>query len=559
MHPTQPYNEIQGDLALYRTSGQIDSHFSFFALPEKAKNWLPLVSNRDPQREVERILSGFQLQSGKLVIVRGISAGPTLHRLLKMQKNQGGWIVVLEADSLLAKAISEQVPGLTVFHPESLENLQHYLETFPVEEMSGYRFIGNAAIRLKPEFYSETELLFKKMLSSRISDLFTRMEFEPVWIFNALSSLKHLQRARPVSGLFNQFHGPAILVSTGPSLRHSLPWLKQNQDKIFLACADSAYRVLHRSGISPDLIVSLDSQPYTARHFGNLPKGKPGNGPVLYADLVANPQVVNEWQGDLLLGQTAHWLGDERHITPGCDFLEGQFFREYTGKIPGDVQSGGSVATSAFDLLRQLGFESIILVGQDLAYTNREIHCSGTHHTDIWLSKPVNRFKPLETINEQVIRKRHVEMTPGLRGKNVPADYVLGLYAKWFAEAAATVPTEILNGSYDGLVVHGLKPLNLQQYTPPQDAPKMRMLWNSTTLAEFPVSKESIDNFYSDLGKLEPAQVEVHPLFLRIGRKFHVSAVRAKTEEERNRKLERQREEKHRFMRRLRRKLLGRK
>ena len=51
----------------------------------------------------------------------------------------------------------------------------------------------------------------------------------------------------------------------------------------------------------------------------------------------------------------------------------------------GDVQSGGSVATSGLDLLRGLGYDPIILIGQDRAYTGREIHSTGTHHNEKWL------------------------------------------------------------------------------------------------------------------------------------------------------------------------------
>ena len=34
------------------------------------------------------------------------------------------------------------------------------------------------------------------------------------------------------------------------------------------------------------------------------------------------------------------------------------------------IDSGGSVANSAFSVARYLGFKNIILIGQDLAFTN---------------------------------------------------------------------------------------------------------------------------------------------------------------------------------------------
>ena len=48
------------------------------------------------------------------------------------------------------------------------------------------------------------------------------------------------------------------------------------------------------------------------------------------------------------------------------------------GKVLPDVSSGGSVACSAFSMLYKMGFRTIILVGQDLAYSDNKSHADGT-------------------------------------------------------------------------------------------------------------------------------------------------------------------------------------
>lgn len=460
--PNDPnFMEIDGALAQYRYT-QSDSQTMFLVRTEKTKNWMPLISARDSQKEVKRILGNFSLKKGYMAIVRGVSAVPTIWHLANMQKKMGGWIIVLEADETLAKTMKPKLPkNLKIISPISKIELQNYIESFPIEKLKGYRFLSLTSIRLAPEFYAEYEHYIKETFASRLSDLFTRLEFEPTWLKNALHQLKHFTRAKPAAATFGQFSGTAFLISTGPSLRMHLPWLKKNQNQLFLSCADSAWRVLHKAGITPDLIFTLDSQTFTYQHFAGLPLPQTGKAPALFADIVSNPKVIDIWKGSLYFSQTSHYLGDDRHVTPGCDVLEKEFFSDSVGTLPGDVQSGGSVATSLFDLLRQMGFQSIILLGQDLAYTHREIHCTGTHHTDKWLAKNVNRFSSLEQINNAVLKKRHISYEPSLIGKKVPADYILSLYAKWFSESAKTVPISIRNATFNGLNVANLERITL--------------------------------------------------------------------------------------------------
>jgi hypothetical protein len=148
-------------------------------------------------------------------------------------------------------------------------------------------------------------------------------------------------------------------------------------------------------------------------------------------------------------------------VSPGCDYLEEeQFFAGTPGLIPGDLQSGGSVATSIFDLMRLMEFDEIILVGQDLAYTYREIHTMGTHHTDEWLGKTTNRLQPLENINERILRRRHTKREVSLTGRPIVTDYILSLYRDWFANALKAVPGKTRNATRDGLQIPGATPLS---------------------------------------------------------------------------------------------------
>jgi hypothetical protein len=445
--------KFHGSLMEYEILFQDGQYFIRYR-DEKLKNgnFLPLISERDQQREAFRILGGFKLQKGLLAVVMGAAGISLLQILVEEKKRSGGNIIVFEADTDLYSFLKEKLPELfnnvEVFTPVNISKFLEYIGETDIEQMMGYRILPHPrCMQLDSEFYQRIQHLFKTNFSTRFSDLLTRIEFESKWILNSFLNIPGLSRAIPVKNLFNTANGQAgLIVSSGPSLRQSLEWIKVNQNNFFICCVDSAYRVLMRSGITPHLIFTLDSQIYTYRHFQGLPRGEKGKFPVLYADFVSNPWVLRQWQGDLIMGLTAHYSETHRVITPGCDYIEDEFLKEPCG----DIQSGGSVATSIFDLFRNMNFKSISLVGQDLGFTNREIHCTGTHHTDIWQSGNINRLESFENINNKVLKKRHIVWGVSIQGKPLPEDFIFSMYKKWFEESIAKVPMMVFNETFDG-------------------------------------------------------------------------------------------------------------
>ena len=204
--------------------------------------------------------------------------------------------------------------------------------------------------------------------------------------------------------------------------------------------------------------MTLDSQKYSLKHFLGLMDSEA----ILLADIVSCPRLVESYKGKKLLSTTSKFYNDsegnyKRETTPVWDWME-----SHTGPI-GDIQSGGSVATSVFDLLLNLGCSSIILVGQDLAYTGREIHCTGTHHNDDWLPK-TSRFSNLETINQNVIRKRKIKYIEAYKGKGtVISDFVLNIYRFWFKESAEKVNIPVINATEGGVRIDNTIEKTLQE------------------------------------------------------------------------------------------------
>ena len=446
---------IAGEKAEY-TLKCTDGQYSMSFRDEKKNKQRPVNSARDPKRESERLLGAFSLKEGIIAIVQGASALNLLETVVNQKKQSGGLIIAVESDSRLAKTLQTEFQDLfsqvLLIYPECGFDMNDILEEIEIENIAGYRsFVLQGSLQIDPEYYNSVFEDFKNSFSSRVSDLFTRIEFEPRWITNALVNSGKIQNsifANQVFGIGKGYH--AALISSGPSLRESIDVLKNNREKFFVAVVDSAYRVLVRHGITPDLIFSLDSQGYTLRHICGLPQGEKNRPPFLYADLVANPQIMYRWKGPLILGTTAQYAGDRRVVTPGCDYIEDNLHVHL-----GDVQSGGSVATSLFDLLRTMEFDSITLFGQDFAFTHREIHTTGTHHTDLWLSKNTDRLNSLENINQSVMNKRKIHWEKSNAGQDVAVDYVFSLYRHWFEKAIEQLSIPVYLASDSGSKIKG--------------------------------------------------------------------------------------------------------
>ena len=352
-------------------------------------------------------------------------------------------------------------PGSHLFFGESmLEAFFSYLDSLPAEGITGARTIHHSPTRaLFQEFFTGVEGRITRTIQGRLSDLLTRFEFEKRWIRNILENAtffpdRSMEPASPpvdlapFSGALRGF--PAVLVSAGPSLKESLPLLQKLQNRAFLLAADTACKVLLKNGITPHGVVTLDAQAHSQQHF----LGEDLSRTVLFSDIVAHPPLLRQvrpWR--LLFSTTARFVAGvdgqvRRETTAGTGSLE-----KFYGTVA-HLQSGGSVATTAFDLLRFLEADPVLLVGQDLAYTGRKIHSTGTHHNERWLPS-LNRLRTLESINEGVIRKRDTHYVPALEGPDVLTDYVLNLYRHWFEESIPGSGLRVFNLTAKGACIKG--------------------------------------------------------------------------------------------------------
>lgn len=417
-----------------------------------------LHSAYDPLKEAERAVNAFNPGRCNYIIVLGLGLG--YHVKFLKEKYPARTIIAAERDDEVIKITKEINPAYVknIKIIKSSNELIKVFEQTDIAKITGISaFIHRQSYALDKPFYDLLVSGAREFISSRFSDLLTRFEFEADWVDHIFRNIHQLYKSIPVSEFFGKFSGiPGIIVSAGPSLRKNIHILKQLKDKALIVCVDTALKILLRNNIQPHLVMTIDSQKYSLKHFIGIQKPET----VLLADIVSHPRVIDSFSGSRAISTTTKYFTDEngksrRETTPAWDWVE-----QFTGPI-GDIQSGGSVATSVFDLLLNLKCDPIILVGQDLAYSGREIHCAGTYHNDDWLSL-TGRFKNLETINQSIIRKRKIKYIKGYYGDRVLTDFVFDIYRYWFNDSAGKVSVDVINATEGGARIENTieKPLN---------------------------------------------------------------------------------------------------
>ncbi|BDA78433.1 hypothetical protein LPTSP3_g13630 [Leptospira kobayashii] len=434
-----------------------------------------LSSKFSPDKQAERLLESHNLKSTDVVLLMGLG-NPHLIQRINSALRPGQIFVMIGDDPVLIEVMWDRVlkdtlkiPGRHIFSGETFLPLgMNYLESLPIDRVSGLKIIRNQSDMQREQiFYSEIEGRIQSVFSAKMSDLLTKFEFERLWVKNSIWNLLQVAKTSPerfkISSLRENFQGlSALLVSAGPSLRKNLKWIHKIRDKVFVLSCDTSLKVLLKDGIIPDGVVTLDAQTNSFFHF----MGENLEPIPLFADLVSSPTLLREPMfRSVIHSVTAKFQVDAegsliREVTAGGELADSVF------EEVGDIQSGGSVATTAFDMLRYMGFSEIYFVGQDLAYSGREIHSTGTHHNEKWLTQ-VSRRQSLERINEVIIRKRETKEVPSCNGKTVLTDYVLELYRHWFEESARSVDLKLINLNADGALIEGFQ--NLEPETGIQD------------------------------------------------------------------------------------------
>ena len=225
---------------------------------------------------------------------------------------------------------------------------------------------------------------------------------------------------------------PGIVVAAGPSLNKNIEELKKAKGKALIIAVDTAIKPLLKAGIVPDMFFIVDAlKPL------DLIKIEEAKDIPLITTLNAASDLLDFHKGQKFF------------FNEGWEFADKIF--EKSEEPLGTVPSGGSVATNIFSLYYKIGLSTVILVGQDLAYTNNKSHADGTFQ-EVMKEENTNGF----------------EMVEGNYEEKVPTRPDFKLYLNWYNEViegfkAHRENFRVINATEGGAKIKGTEIMTLRE------------------------------------------------------------------------------------------------
>jgi hypothetical protein len=320
-----------------------------------------LCDHEDPISEAYRWIDKYVDPTNKADIVFGIGFGYHLEVLLTGFKNKK--VIIVEPDINLfyhiisIKNLEPIIKKSEIFLDEPIESIlerinlllwdteQGGIQCEPFE-VYGFMFEG---------LWDELRSKFIKQAVNFNVDFSTKRVFGELWTSNSLSNSSRINEASNLQGLIGKFAGvPGILVSAGPSLKKNIHLLKELKNNAVIMAAGRAVLALEEYGITPHFMMGIDGSEAEAEIHRK----------------VKSKDIYFIYSNQVAAGSVKSYEGPKFLMNYTVDNYTAEFFK-FSNIKSEYILSGPTVANTCGDLLFKMGCDPIILVGQDLAYSDK--------------------------------------------------------------------------------------------------------------------------------------------------------------------------------------------
>lgn len=226
--------------------------------------------------------------------------------------------------------------------------------------------------------------------------------------------------SKPADTLKDNFKSKDIIyVAAGPSLNYYFDYLAKNMasSNTIIICASTIYRTLLNKNIIPDYVIMTDAQDNMISHVKDIDTTRSS---LIYLSTACS-NAVAAFNGDKYIlfqygYEPAESYANKNHLSL--------------------IETGGSVSTSAIDLILRFNCKSLTTIGLDLAYTNNKTHSYDTKNVD--------------TSNRCIYVK-------SVKGESVPTTNILNIYRKWIENRIKDVKNIKLVNMSHGAYIEGME------------------------------------------------------------------------------------------------------
>lgn len=333
-----------------------------------------LFSKYDPQLEAEVMVDKINFNKDNLIIVFGIGLGEHLFRLKDLISEDSRVVIVEHNRHLLNYAVhnvdfsdifnspqfylvygEDELKELLIVNclSNNFYNLSLNIETvsllnYHVYEKENVAVVRNISKRLTSTLYS---------FGNALDDILTGFQNNYLNIDANISS-------NSIKELKDKYKGlPAVIVASGPSLDKNIHFLEQAKGKALIIACDASLEACISNGVTPDAIASIERDEPTYTYY--------------YKDKVIDKDIVLVGPGLLWPKIFEEYQGNKIIMSKMDGGVEGWWHNHFDNIE--HVNIGQSSATVAFAVAKEAGCNPIILIGQDLAFSEGRKHSDLTH------------------------------------------------------------------------------------------------------------------------------------------------------------------------------------
>jgi hypothetical protein len=402
------------------------------------------VNSRDIEREAERMLRGLSKKKEHILFVPSV-ANLSLLKSMSMEMN---WQIILcEANPYILKYMMEKYDlsflwergnVVLIYTGEPDEEIIEKLQRLGVQHMYlalNIYVLSNPNSWCYRKQYIYILQTLKNILSMALQTYGTDLGDKFKGGRNLYQNLGAIVKSYDLDEVKGKFRGyPAIVVASGPSLEKNIDLVQKAQGKAVIIACDASLEALKSHGVNPDAIASIEREESTYKSFY---QGKTfSEALVLFGPTTLWPKTLEEYPGKMVL---CH------RLNRGDDAIVEQYF----GNIKNHGSIGWSCANLALMYADYMSCSPIILIGQDLAYTNGKFHSDETH------------IKEVEGENDTSTSDG--TMVEDIYGNMVPSRQEYILYKNWIEAMIGHHKINVVDATEGGAKIVGSKIMTLQE------------------------------------------------------------------------------------------------
>lgn len=405
-----------------------------------------LHSAYDPEKEADTLIKEIE-KDLDLVFIFGIGAGYLINALKKLNVA----IAVIEPsikffnlliDNFKLNKILES--NITFFiGGNDIEDIEKFISLTNTKKVKFFITRSYATLFNEEALFYQQKVL--SIVDKKIININTISRFDKLWAYNIASNVIEISTHYGVNKFFNKYKNiPAVIVSAGPSLEKNIRKLKEMKNKALIIAVDTAMKPLYSHNISPHFVITIDPQKKNSKYFRNINFKET----VLIAESSVDKEAIDSFNGAIYFINSIFPLA--------------KYFMESLGNR-GDITTGGSVSTAAYDFAIRIGANPIIMLGLDLSFPNYQTHIKGSYHEENFFTE-IYKLDSYDSRIYKVLIDGNLREKKNIYNEKVWTDSRFDMYRNWFEEQCVkNNKIKFYNATEGGIAINGMENIKLEE------------------------------------------------------------------------------------------------